>query len=156
MQTFTPTGGSLALEIFDNPNDSAEPIRTLTIRLEFEEFMDPDDPRSDQKASALIEDIPFPSATQWKSPEGVILNVAELEEEVVEGSIYYYGYHNPIDLMTIQLGTFGESTISVTLKGTIDFTYEGLSRLGKPDLEWHVDLEYDQSSFENLCPELKS
>lgn len=157
MQVFHPKGGTLEFEIFDNPKVHPEPVMTLTIHLDFSELMDPKNPKSKQLVSAEINGIPLPLGFDWRQLGGGTLKAAEFDaNELTEGTIYYRGYHNPIELASLTFGSFQRKVIPATLKGVIDFTYEGLADLGKLEFEWHVNLNYEKSAVEKVFADFKS
>ena len=138
---FTPESATLELE-------SPLGDTSLRIRIRCAEPMDPGDPRpNDDRVTIDIDGIPF-SGTSHSDLDG--LSVAFPEDDV-EASIYHYGYHNPIDLTTLRLHSTFDGGVVAEFAGVIDFTFEGLSRLGKPEINWSVDLDCDFDAFDSKC-----
>lgn len=135
---FHPTGGKLTIEPFDEGGFLA------IVKLEFQEPADPDDPKSKDRASVTL-DLPFAEeiAADWQSLAGQTFSRKDLEAaDEVEGSIYYCGYHNPVGMETIKFGKFTSKQVAVKIIGEIDFTYEGLAKLGQPTFHWQTKLSH--------------
>ena len=143
MSNFTPKSGCLEIEVFDDP----PPKMTMNIMIEFLEVMDPDEPNCEQNAKASFDELAVPF-DGWQELAGTTIDRPVIDD-VTECTIYYYGYHNPIDLESISFGQFNEETISATLKGSIDFRQEGLGRFGKVEFVWEVSLGFDQLDLED-------
>lgn len=150
MSVFHPQSGNVTLDVFENPRIYPSPLLMLTIKIEFMESMDPANPNEQQKASATFDVLPL-LITNWRQLEKLTLDFPAVDElELCEGSIYFCGYHNPADLRKISFGTLEKDTILAQLSGEIDFTYEGLSHLGKPQFNWNLPLLYDQKALESV------
>jgi hypothetical protein len=66
----------------------------------------------------------------------------------IDGSIYLGGAHHPADVTRIAFGPIRESRVAVELDVRFDFTYEGLTQLGTPDVTWRVELVCDPDALD--------
>jgi hypothetical protein len=160
MITFTVQSARIGFECFYNPRFHPDPILTTSIRITFDESSDPDNPNEDRNAFSEIDSIPIPFI-QSGNLSGVYIDIVEIADnedldEFVEGGIYYYGYHNPVDLELVSIRSFADGQADMTLKGHIDFTYEGLSHLGKPAFEWSILASYDIDEFNTEAAKFRS
>lgn len=148
---FHPDNGYLELIIFDaHPSISREVFLSLHVIFDFLEPMDPDCPGDEYRASAEITGIPVPNC-DWRSLSGKTLEVLHPSgERAYEGLIGYYEYFNAIDIRTISFGEFQNGLVTVEMNGTLDFTVEGLARLGKPPFSWSVELKYDEPEMDKV------
>ncbi|QDT25173.1 hypothetical protein Enr10x_04680 [Gimesia panareensis] len=140
MPEFTPKSGSLKIETFDDP----PPVLTMNIRIEFREPMDPEEPGCTQSVKAEFDDLAVPFESGKDLAHATITN--PIIEDVSESTIYYRGYHNPIELNSISFAHFEGTGVLAILTGTIDFSHEGLSQLGKPEFMWKVLLQLDEET----------
>ncbi|MEL6106347.1 MAG: hypothetical protein AAFU85_09935 [Planctomycetota bacterium] len=103
--------------------------------------MDPDDATSDTQASAEIDGIQV-ELSDWAAIDGVSFSATQLRDELVEGAVYYRGFHNPIDLETLTFSLDGNN-LTVCMRGVVDFAFEGLSELGAVPVEWTATTEVE-------------
>ena len=142
---FTPESGTIELEFFrDQP--------TLCILVQCAEAMDPEgDRENDDRTKIRIDGIPFAGASH-RDLSSVRFSETEITtNEILEGSIYHCGYHNPIDFRMIRVVEIHKGAVLLDAQGTIDFTYEGLARLGKPTLQMRLSLACDFDRFDEMC-----
>ena len=134
MLTLTPNSGSLEISAFDDP----PPKMTMSIRIEFLELMDPEEPKCSQRVNAEFDDIAFPFES-WRDLANSTIS-EPIIEDLSESTIYFRGYHNPIELTSVSFEQFQGSEVGAILRGTIDFGFEGLGELGTPEFKWKVSL----------------
>lgn len=73
----------------------------------------------------------------------------------VDGSIYLGDAHNPADVTRIHFGHSDGDILEAEIDIQFDFTYEGLSELGKPKYKWKVALQLDPDALDSVIREAK-
>ena len=143
---FTPESGTIELEDCENSG-------VFSIRVRCVEKMDPDDPQdNDDRILIQVDGIPFAGNSHRDLQFFELSNSQLIENGFIEASIYHYGYHNPVNIESLRFGKLGDNHVLATLIGVVDFTYEGLARLGKPRLQLSVPLHCDFVRFDSMFP----
>jgi len=85
-------------------------------------------------------ELPFSEHSFPKNPES----------GYVDGSMYFSGAHNPVDLTRLKFGKISALSIEAEMDLGFDFAFEGPEELGAFETTWTLPINYDSSLFKKV------
>jgi hypothetical protein len=119
----------------------------MNVIVECRERLDSHSPRCPSgKATIQFDYIPY-SRRDFETGTAFVLDRANQQPyiEDLEASIYNFGFHNPVEIQTLAVHPTSDASVSLHVSGRIDFTHEGLSRLGRPEIVWRIEVTHFDS-----------
>lgn len=77
------------------------------------------------------------------------------EDGYIDGSMYLFNVHNPVDVTRLRFSFLSEETIRVSIDARIDFAFEGPEELGVIEVAWETLLTYEREAINDAFREAR-
>ena len=150
--TLTPSSGTLAARVFENPNIGLK----LTLFYDIELPLQPVEYDGEVEHTCVrLEFIQF-GLVGWRDLVGQSFTFPRNPTPgYVDSSVYLAGAHNPVDLGTIRFGELNGNALPASIDLQLDFAYEGPEQLGIMAASWSVVLMFDPAQIDAAVTEAR-
>lgn len=135
---FQPEQGYLEPIIFENSSVGIPLGLHYTISFPFAPF----DLEGEEVSTELVLDLIDLPVRSWRELAGHAHDFPVYPAEgCIDGSVYLFHAHNPVNVTRLSFGSIKGLSIPVTIDLSIDFTVEGDEAYGVPVMQWEAELE---------------